>query len=67
MPHHNNPSPLAWKKPTRSGTGPDSNCVEVAKIDTTVAIRDTKIATGTYPVLTIPNSDWTALLTSVAS
>lgn len=52
-----------WKKSSRSGTGPDSNCVEVAYSGDSVLIRDSKQAQGRdYPVLTAAQSEWNAVI-----
>lgn len=61
------PSPTAvWKRSSKSGSGTNaSNCIEVASTPGAIAIRDSTIAIGDYPVLTIPTTDWTALLTTV--
>lgn len=51
---------MRWRKSSfSSGTGTD-NCVEVALLDATTALRDSKNVDG--PVLTIPAQAWRALL-----
>jgi hypothetical protein len=48
----------AWHKSSRSsGNG---NCVEVAILSDTVAVRDTKDRTG--PVLTFTSAEWDAFV-----
>lgn len=46
-----------WIKSTRSGPTSD-NCVEVAFINDTIAVRDSKDKTG--PVLTFTQPEWDA-------
>ena len=48
-----------WRKSTRSGPWTD-NCVEVAFIDGTVAVRDSKDPTG--PVLVFTPGEWDAFV-----
>ncbi|MDG4789493.1 DUF397 domain-containing protein [Micromonospora sp. WMMD1102] len=50
---------LTWKKSRRSG-GEGGNCVEVARLGTGVAVRDSKDTLG--PVLRFGVSAWTAFL-----
>lgn len=54
------PQTPCWKKSSKSGTGPDSNCVEVALIGPTIAIRDTKQVDGDSPFLVFQPANWTA-------
>jgi len=48
-----------WRKSTRSGPFTD-NCVEVAFVDTGVAVRDSKDRSG--PVLMFTRSEWDAFV-----
>jgi hypothetical protein len=58
--HHLNDA--VWKKASRSnGTG-GNNCVEVAFLDTGVAVRDSKNRTG--PALMFTQAEWTAFVDS---
>jgi hypothetical protein len=54
-----------WRKSSYSGgSGSNGNCVEVAHIDSAVAIRDSKApAAG---ALTLPASAWHATLATLA-
>jgi len=45
-----------WKKSSRSNGNGGNNCVEVAILDTVVAVRDSKNPTG--PALVFNPSDW---------
>jgi hypothetical protein len=55
-------SGAAWKKASRSnGTG-GNNCVEVAFLDTGVAVRDSKNRSG--PALMFTQAEWTAFVDS---
>lgn len=47
-----------WRKSTRSGT--NGNCVEIAQLDTAVAVRDSKNPTGA--VLVFTPAEWDAFL-----
>jgi hypothetical protein len=47
-----------WRKSTRSGT--NGNCVEIAQLDTAVAVRDSKNPTGA--VLVFTPTEWDAFL-----
>jgi uncharacterized protein DUF397 len=58
--HHLNDA--VWTKASRSnGTG-GNNCVEVAFLDTGVAVRDSKNRTG--PALMFTQAEWTAFVDS---
>jgi hypothetical protein len=58
--HHLNGA--VWKKASRSnGTG-GNNCVEVAFLDTGVAVRDSKNRTG--PALMFTKAEWIAFVGS---
>lgn len=53
-----------WRKSTRSNGS--SACVEVTGAATAVAVRDSKLPTaGDFPTLSVPASEWTALLAAV--
>lgn len=39
-----------WRKSTRSGTGGGDNCVELALVDGTVGVRDSKNRDGSHLV-----------------
>ena len=52
----------AWKKGGRSNGNGGNNCVEVALLDTTVAVRDSKNRTG--PALIFTHPEWTAFVES---
>ncbi|MEQ4301437.1 DUF397 domain-containing protein [Plantactinospora sp. B6F1] len=54
---------LTWQKSSRSG-GEGGNCVEVARLGTGVAVRDSKDTAG--PVLRFPPTAWGAFLTGLA-
>ncbi|MFB7504860.1 DUF397 domain-containing protein [Streptomyces broussonetiae] len=44
--------PTSWKKSSFSGGGEGNDCVEVADLDTHIAVRDSKVpqrATLTFP------------------
>ncbi|MGW7527055.1 DUF397 domain-containing protein [Streptomyces sp. NPDC054783] len=46
-------TPTSWKKSSFSGGGEGNDCVEVADLDTHIAVRDSKAparATLTFPV-----------------
>lgn len=51
-----------WKKSTRSNGNGGNNCVEVAVLDTEVAVRDSKDRTG--PVLMFTHLEWAAFVGS---
>jgi len=58
--HHLNDA--VWRKASRSnGTG-GNNCVEVAFLDTGVAVRDSKDRSG--PALMFTQAEWTAFVDS---
>ncbi|GIJ49500.1 hypothetical protein Val02_63860 [Virgisporangium aliadipatigenens] len=52
----------AWKKSSRSNGNGGSNCVEVAVLDTAVAVRDSKNPTGS-PLFFNPSA-WVAFIDS---
>ena len=49
-----------WRKSSRSGSGNNDNCVEVAFAGPVVAVRDSKSA-GTG-VLAFPEASWSAFI-----
>jgi hypothetical protein len=51
-----------WKKASRSNGNGGNNCVEVAVLDTGVAVRDSKDRTG--PTLMFTSAEWTAFVDS---
>jgi hypothetical protein len=51
-----------WKKSSRSNGNGGNNCVEVAFLDTAVAVRDSKNPTG--PALIFNPTDWTEFVSS---
>jgi len=51
-----------WKKSSRSNGNGGNNCVEVAVLDTEVAVRDSKNRLG--PALVFTAAEWTAFLNS---
>lgn len=53
-----------WRKSTKSGAG-DNNCVEVARDDNGVFVRDSKDRSG--PVLTIGRESWRFMLRGLKS
>lgn len=56
-----------WRKSSRSQNN-GASCIEVAHVNATIAIRDSKLnTTGDYPVLTIPTADWNAMLEMITS
>lgn len=57
------PAELVWVKSSYSA-GDGGQCVEVARADTLVHVRDSKWTTG--PVLTIASTEWTAFLRMTA-
>ncbi|GLZ77521.1 DUF397 domain-containing protein [Actinorhabdospora filicis] len=57
---------LHWRKASHSTN--NGACIEAASIAATIAVRDSKIATGhDYPTLTIPTPAWSAFLTNIAA
>jgi hypothetical protein len=52
-----------WKKSSRSNGNGGNNCVEVAFLDTVVAVRDSKNKTG--PALAFDPLAWTEFIDSV--
>jgi len=52
----------AWKKGSRSNGNGGNNCVEVAFLDTGVAVRDSKNQTG--PALVFTQAEWAAFVDS---
>jgi hypothetical protein len=52
-------SSITWRKSTASGGG-GGNCVQVAFIDDSVLVRDSKNPSG--PVLSFSHSEWAAFL-----
>lgn len=51
-----------WKKSSRSNGNGGNNCVEVAVLDTGVAVRDSKDRSG--PALMFTSAEWTAFVNS---
>jgi hypothetical protein len=51
-----------WKKSSRSNGNGGNNCVEVAFLDTDVAVRDSKNRSG--PALIFNAAAWTAFVNS---
>ena len=56
--------PLAWFKSSYSGGG-GGNCVEVARTDVAVHVRDSKEKSG--PRLTLARSSWARFVASLMS
>lgn len=54
------PHPGTWKKSSRSNGNGGNNCVEVAHLDTGVAVRDSKDRQG--PALMFTKDEWAAFL-----
>ena len=55
-------SAAAWRKSSRSNGNGGNNCVEVAYLDTAVAVRDSKDPSG--PALVFNSATWTEFLNS---
>ena len=51
-----------WRKASRSNGNGGNNCVEVAFLDTGVAVRDSKNRSG--PALMFTPAEWTAFVDS---
>jgi hypothetical protein len=51
-----------WRKASRSNGNGGNNCVEVAFLDTEVAVRDSKDRSG--PALLFTQAEWTAFVDS---
>ena len=51
-----------WRKSSRSNGNGGNNCVEVAFLDTIVAIRDSKNQSG--PALFFDSAEWTEFVNS---
>ena len=49
-----------WRKSSYSNGNGGNNCVEVAQLDTTVALRDSKDPNG--PALLFASTDWEAFV-----
>ena len=60
MPAHLNDA--VWRKASRSNGNGGNNCVEVAFLETGVAVRDSKNRTG--PALLFTPAEWTAFVDS---
>jgi hypothetical protein len=52
----------AWRKGSRSNGNGGNNCVEVAFLDTGVAVRDSKDQSG--PALVFTQAEWIAFVDS---
>jgi Domain of unknown function (DUF397). len=59
----NKPSPLKWRKSTRSGSNVNTECVEVAGLYPVLAVRDSKDPDG--PILTFQQHEFKGLLDRV--
>ncbi|MFI5495062.1 DUF397 domain-containing protein [Actinoplanes sp. NPDC051859] len=55
----------AWKKSSRSNGNGGNNCVEVAVLDTAVAVRDSKNPSG--PALFFESAHWIEFVNSLQS
>jgi hypothetical protein len=53
---------LRWRKSSHSSNG-GGNCVEVCTVETSVAVRDSKDATG--PALTFTHQVWDTFVTGI--
>jgi hypothetical protein len=51
-----------WKKGSRSNNSGGNNCVEIAVLDTAVAVRDSKDRSG--PALIFTYAEWAAFVGS---
>jgi uncharacterized protein DUF397 len=51
-----------WKKSSRSNGNGGNNCVEVAQLDTAIAVRDSKDPSG--PALIFSSASWAEFLNS---
>jgi Domain of unknown function (DUF397) len=58
--HHLNDA--VWRKSSRSNGNGGNNCVEVAILDTAVAVRDSKDRSG--PALLFSSAEWTEFVNS---
>ncbi|MFG3516434.1 DUF397 domain-containing protein [Streptomyces bobili] len=58
-------TPHTWRKSSYSGGGQGDACVEVADLDTHIAIRDSK--TPTHATLTFPASAFTTFVETLKS
>jgi Domain of unknown function (DUF397) len=56
------PGPITWLKSRRS-SAQGNNCVEIAGLGPTIAIRDSKNPDG--PKLTLPRTQWAALVHAI--
>lgn len=54
--------PSAWFKSSYSGDG-GGNCVEVARADSTVQVRDSKVVGG--PRLSVSRAGWSSFVASL--
>ena len=54
------PNAAIWKKSSRSNGNGGNNCVEVAVLDTAIAVRDSKSPTG--PALIFTHAEWEAFV-----
>jgi hypothetical protein len=55
--------PADWRKSSRSGSGTNGACVEVAASGDVVGVRDSKNPAG--PVLVLPVAGWRAFRTAL--
>ncbi|MET8156731.1 DUF397 domain-containing protein [Sphaerisporangium sp. NPDC005289] len=60
--HDVNLSHIDWRKSSYS-TGQGENCVEVARMDSHVAVRDSKCPDG--PILILRRQEWSAFLSKI--